>query len=83
MVSFLGFFEKLDVRFQLFCGREADTVNSLQHFVLGIALPVSTGMSDELEVAAKLYIIYMRSAAEVGKIALLIAGDVTVFQTVD
>ena len=69
--------------FQFFRCRETYTVNSLQHLVLAVALPVSTGMSDQLKVAAKLYIFYVRSTAEIREIPLLIACDISIFQTVD
>ncbi len=69
--------------FQFFRCREAYTVDSLQHFIFAVALPVCTGMSDQLKVTAKLYIVYVRSTAEICEITLFITGNITVFQSVD
>ena len=40
-------------------------------------------MTEQLKVTAKLYIVYVRSTAEVCKIALLIAGNRSIFQIGD
>ena len=69
--------------FELFRCRETDAVDTLQYMILGITLPVYTGMFYQLEVTAELYVIYMRSTAEICEIALVVAADLTVFEMAD
>ena len=40
-------------------------------------------MTEQLEVTAELYIVYVRTTAEVCKVALLIAGNCSIFQIGD
>ena len=68
---------------QLLCGRETYTINSLQHFVFAVTFPVCTRVTDQLEVSAKFYIVYVRSTAQIRKIALIIYGNISIFQIGD
>ena len=83
MVALLGLFQKLQMLFQLLLGLKAYAVDALQHLVVRIALPVGAGMLEQLEIAALLHRIDMRSAAKIHKFALTIDGDVPVFQMAD
>ena len=69
--------------FQLFCGRETYTVDTLQHLVLAVTFPVSTGVTDQFEMFTEFYVVYVRSTTEVGKVSLIVNGDISVFQICD
>ena len=53
----------------------ADTVDTLQHLIVGIALPVSARELDQLEMLEQFCVFDMRTAAEIGKVSLCVAGD--------
>ena len=80
VISFLCFLEQLQMCLKFFRCRETYTINSLQYFVLAVTLPICTGMTDQFKVSAKLYIIYVRSTAQICEISLIINSDVAILQ---
>ena len=83
VVTLLGLFQLFQMCFQLLSGREADTVDTLHYVVAGIALPIYSGVFYQLEVLAQLGVVYVRSTAQVGKITLIVYGDVAILQIAD
>ena len=68
---------------QFFRCWETYAVDTLEHLVLAVALPISTGVADQLEVLAEFYIVYVRSTAEISKIALIVNRDIAILKILD
>ena len=51
--------------------------------VVGIALPIYSGVFYQFEVLAQLGVVYVRSTAQIGEITLIVYSDVAVFQIAD
>ena len=83
VVTLLGFLQQFQMLFQLFGSGEAHTVDTLQDMVVGIAFPVHTRMFYQFKIAAELHVVYMRSAAKICEVALIINRDLTIFQIAD
>ena len=62
---------------------ETYAIDTLEHLVLTVTLPVCAGVADQLEVLEEFYIIYMRSTTKVGKIALIVNGNVAILKILD
>ena len=75
MVPFLCLFQHFQVMGQIFLVRERGAINPLQHLVLFIATPVSTGDGQELERLDGRGVRHVGSAAQVHPVALAVAGD--------
>jgi len=83
VVTLFGLFQLFQMCFQFLCGREADTVDTLHYVVVGIALPIYSGVFYQFEVLAQLGVVYVRSTAQIGEITLIVYSDVAVFQIAD
>ena len=80
VISLLCFLKQFQMCLKFFRCWKTYTINSLQHFVLAVTLPVCAGMTDQFEVSAKLYIVYMWSTAQIREITLIIYCNVAIFQ---
>ena len=51
-------------------------IDTLHYVVVGIALPIYSGVFYQFEVLAQLGVVYVRSTAQIGEITLTVKGDV-------
>ena len=65
VVAFSGFFQALQVSVEGFFVCPRSTVNTLQHFVVAIAAPVSPCRFHQFEVMAETHVRYVRTAAHI------------------
>ena len=75
VVALLGFFHGSQVLFQLGCLGEGNAVHTLEHIVLCIAAPVSSGSGGELHGLDTAGAHQVGTCAQVGEIALTIQGN--------
>ncbi len=80
MVALLGFFQDLEVFVQEALLGEGDAVDAGELLTLLIASPVGAGEGQDLHGLDHVRVLQVRSAAEVGELAVGIVGDGTVFQ---
>ena len=83
VITLFRFLQQMQMILKLLSCRETDTVDSLQHLIAGISLPVGTGMLQQLEIFQLLNCIDMRSPTQVNELPLLITGDCTILQITD
>ena len=77
MIALSRLFSLCQELIQLFLALECDTVDTLEHLIVGIASPVCTCRAQQLK-SVMLYIagrIQMRACAQIRKLALLVEGD--------
>ncbi|CAH0286510.1 hypothetical protein SRABI106_03407 [Rahnella aquatilis] len=65
VVTFTGFFQTLNVSIQLLFIRPRSAVDTLQHFVIAVATPVSTGGFLQFEMMAETHVRYVRTTAHI------------------
>ena len=75
VVSLLGFFDLRQAGIEVFLIIEGNAVDSLQHLVLGVILPVRTGIFQEFEILDFFDRLNVRTTAKVSKITLGVAGN--------
>ena len=75
MVSLFSFFKFIKIVIKIFLTIEADTIDSLQHFVFGIVFPVGTRILDEFEIFKFLNRFYMRTTAKISEVTLSIGRN--------
>ena len=77
VVALFGFLQHVEIGFKLLLVRPGGTVNTLQHFVIGITPPIGTGEFHQFKMLAELARRgQMRSPAEINPIALTIDRNV-------
>ncbi|MCY1376157.1 hypothetical protein D9M69_636280 [compost metagenome] len=80
MISAFGFFQELQVFFQLLGFREGHAVNPGKHLIVLISLEIRGSGIHNLSRLDKTGIGDMGATAQVGEIALAVKGDIPVFQ---
>ena len=79
MVTLLCLFKHIEVCGKGFLGRESRTVNSLKHFVFGVAFPICTCALCELEGFYRACGEEVRTCAKVGEFSLFVERDLFAF----
>ena len=79
MVALFGFFNALEILFQLLFRGESDTVNALEHRIGFLPAVIGAGNGNQFECADLRGAFHMRTAAEVNEIAAFVHGDDAVF----
>ena len=83
MIALFCFFQHVQIRIQVFLAFPASAIDTLQHFIVGIATPIGAGNLHQFEGLADLAGRgRMRAAAQVDEITLTIAGDGLIFRQV-
>ena len=80
VVAFLGLFQQYEIFIQHFLFRESDAVDTGHHFAVFLSAPVCAGNGSQFDGFDRCGSHQVRTTAQVGKRALRIGGDVTVFQ---
>ena len=78
VVAFLGLFNHLEVLSKLLFGTKRNTINSGEHFVVFIGLPIGSRDAGQFEGLNTLGVEHMRANAHVNVFTLLVEGDVCV-----
>ena len=75
VVALLGFFQHVQVLFQVFFLGPGRAVDTLQHFVIAVTTPVGTGYLHQLEYFQLAGRRYVRATAQVGELAFAVQAQ--------
>ena len=83
MVSLLGLFQKYEILVEKRLLRECNTIDTGKLMTILVTSPVCTGNGSEFHSLDDLGISEVRSAAEVGKVTVLIESNLTILEFID